>query len=880
MTTNFTATSPSDFDSDIADINDGPDSAANTAYTIALSDGITVVGQALTLPSGASLEIDGPGFLVISAGDTLTVTGALTLDAPVTGDIQLDNGTLTIGAVTSSGGIQGGGIDSGGISGLTATDSVVNNGAVSTTESVAVHLTGGTVSNNGGATISGAEYGVVFDQGGTLVNGGSISGGGDGVYLSSGGTVNNDAAGAVISGAENGVVVLGAATVINGGTIEATTSDAVYVLSGTVTNGSVSDTTALIETAGFDAVEMDGAGTITNDGRIISFDVAGVYLGSGEVDNGLDASTALIQGAEFGVLVASGAGTVKNDGFILLSGMPSSQSGSEIGVALEDGGTVVNGAATATATTGAEIAGVDYGVAILGASGSVSNTGTITANLGTDGVGVDLEVGGTVVNGPAAGVGSITGTLFGVRVIGSGVTGSVTNAGTITGQVGVDFFDANGSAIGTLTDSGVIESSEGATGTAVRFGDGAERLVLQSGYSITGIVQGGTAAGDVTTLELAGGTIGAFTGVTGGNGAITGQFSFQNVTALVIDSGASWSFGGTESIASLQVGGDATVGGNLDVASLTDDTGGIQLSANGTLELGSATGHGNTITLTTGSTLKLDQAASFGAGQGMASYSGDTIAGFGQGKFVDLADVSYSTAVLQSYDAATGVAQISDGTHTADLTFASLPGPLSLHSDLNGGTLVESVACYCAGTRIATPGGEVAVEALRIGDAVLTADGRAEPVHWIGRRGYGGRFLAGRRHLLPIRFAAGSLGGGLPRRDLLVSPSHAMLLDGMLVPAEVLCGLPGITQVPALQQVTYFHIELRQHEAILAEGAASETFVDDDSRMLFHNASDYARLYPQQAAPAAPIWCAPRVTHGYGLEMVRRRLRAQCSEAA
>jgi hypothetical protein len=80
--------------------------------------------------------------------------------------------------------------------------------------------------------------------------------------------------------------------------------------------------------------------------------------------------------------------------------------------------------------------------------------------------------------------------------------------------------------------------------------------------------------------------------------------------------------------------------------------------------------------------------------------------------------------------------------------------------------------------------------------------------------------------------------------------------------------------------VTYFHIELRQHEAILAEGAASETFVDDDSRMLFHNASDYARLYPQQAAPAAPIWCAPRVTHGYGLEMVRRRLRARCSEAA
>ena len=877
MTTQFTATSPSDFDNDIADINSGTDSAANTAYTIALDGGISIADLTLTLPTGASLEIDGPGFLVISAGDTLTVTGALSLDTPVTGDIQLDGGTLTIGAVTSSGGIQGGGAFSGGISGVTTTDSVVNNGAVSTTESVGVHLTGGTVTNNGGATISAVDYGVVFDTAGTLVNGGSISGGSDGAYFSSAGSVSNDAAGAVIEGAENGVVVLGAGTVTNGGTIEATSSDAVYVLSGTVTNGSVSDTTALIETSGFNAVEMDGAGTITNDGRIISSDSAGVYLGSGEVDNGLDASGAMIQGAEFGVLVVSGAGTVKNDGSILLSGTPS-QSGSEIGVALEEGGTVINGAATATATTSADIAGVDYGVAILGASGSVINTGTITGSLG-----VDLEAGGTVVNGPAAGVGSITGTLFGVRVIGANVIGSVTNAGTITGQVGVDFFDANGSATGTLTDSGTIESTGGATGTAVRFGDGAERLVLQSGYAITGIVQGGTGVGDVTTLELAGGTVGAFTRVTGGNGAITGQFGFQNVTALVIDSGASWSFGGAESIASLQVGGSATIGGSLDVTSLADDTGNIQLSANGTLELGSAAGHGNTITLTTGSTLKLDQAASFGTGQGTAAYSGDTIAGFGQGKFIDLADVSFSTATVQSYDAATCVLQVGDGTHTADLTFATgtagLPGALSLHTDGTGGTLVESVACYCAGTRIATPAGEVAVEALQIGDAVLTADGRAEPVRWIGRRAYAGRFLVGRRHLLPIRFAAGSLGEGLPRRDLLVSPSHAMLLDGMLIPAEALCGLPGITRVLGLQQVEYFHVELDRHEAILAEGAASETFVDDDSRMLFHNAAEYSRLYPD-LAPVAPIWCAPRVNHGYGLEVVRRRLTARCNKAA
>ena len=879
MTTQFNATDPSDFDADITDINGGTDSAANTAYSITLANGIAVGDLKLTLPEGSSLEIDGLvsstplGFLVISSGDTLTVTGPLTLNAPVTGEVLLDGGTLTNDTVTSAGGIQGGGLFTGFIEGETTSDAVVNKGGISTSQEVAVHLTGGTVTNDAGGSISGGQYGVAFDQVGTIINGGTVLGGDYGAFFASAGTLDNNAPGGMISGGVDGVVFLGDATVTNGGTIESTTSDALYAMSGgTIANGSAGDTTALIQTASFDAIEMDGAGTITNDGRIISTDIAGIYLGSGEVDNGLDASTALIEGAEFGVLVTSGSGTVRNDGSILLSGTPST-SGSQIAVVLQDGGTVVNGSTAATSTTTADVAGDDYGVAILGASGTVDNTGTITGGLG-----VDLEAGGTVVNGPAAGVGVITGTSFGVRVIGTGVTGNVTNAGIITGQVGVDFFDANGAATGTLTDSGTIASTQGATGTAVRFGDGAERLVLQTGYAITGIVQGGAGTGDVTTLELGQGTAGAFTGVTGGSGAITGSFTFQDVTALDIDQGANWSFSGTEQIASLQVGGNALAGGSLTVATLANDTGALQIAANGTLELGTAAGSGNTITLTAGSTLKLDQAAGFGTGQGTASYAGDVIAGFVQGTFIDLADVNFATASIQQYNPSTNVLQIGDGTHTADLTFAAgtlgLTGALSLHTDGDGGTLLETVACYCTGTHIATPQGEVNVEELQIGDLVTTADGRAEKVRWIGRRSYSGRFLTGRRHLLPIRFAAGSLGDGLPRRDLLVSPSHAMLLDGLLVPADALVDGRGITQMMATKQVEYVHIELDRHEAILAEGAASETFVDDDSRMLFQNASEYALLYPHEPPPAAPSWCAPRVTHGYALEKLRRRIRA------
>ena len=182
------------------------------------------------------------------------------------------------------------------------------------------------------------------------------------------------------------------------------------------------------------------------------------------------------------------------------------------------------------------------------------------------------------------------------------------------------------------------------------------------------------------------------------------------------------------------------------------------------------------------------------------------------------------------------------------------------------------VACYARGTLIATPAGEIAVEDLAIGDPVTTAAGAAEPVRWIGRRSYAGRFLAGRRHLLPIVFRAGSLGSGLPRRDLRVSPAHAMLLDGLLVPASCLVNGTSIVQDAACRRVDYLHIELARHDVILAEGAPSETFLDDDSRGLFHNAGEYRALYPDE--PAAGRYCAPRVESGFALEAIRQRLDA------
>ena len=182
-----------------------------------------------------------------------------------------------------------------------------------------------------------------------------------------------------------------------------------------------------------------------------------------------------------------------------------------------------------------------------------------------------------------------------------------------------------------------------------------------------------------------------------------------------------------------------------------------------------------------------------------------------------------------------------------------------------------SIACYARGTAIRTDRGNVPVEDLKIGDRVTTFTGGARPIRWIGRRAYNGRFLASNPAVQPILFKAGSLGPYQPRRDLRVSPKHAMFLHGCLVPAECLVNGTSVLRDTACTEVEYVHVELDSHDVILAEDAPSETFVDDNSRTMFHNIVEYQALYGDRPTTPA-IYCAPRIEDGEALDRIRRAI--------
>ena len=153
------------------------------------------------------------------------------------------------------------------------------------------------------------------------------------------------------------------------------------------------------------------------------------------------------------------------------------------------------------------------------------------------------------------------------------------------------------------------------------------------------------------------------------------------------------------------------------------------------------------------------------------------------------------------------------------------------------------IVCYYPGTMIATPNGEVAIEDLSVNDLVLRHDGEAVPVRWIGRNTVS-RYFADNLKVLPIRIRKDALAENVPSRDLLVSPEHAVLVDGILAQAGALVNGTSIvreTNVPT--KFVYHHIELEEHALIMAENTPAESFIDNIDRMAYDNWAEHEALF-------------------------------------
>jgi hypothetical protein len=601
------------------------------------------------------------------------------------------------------------------------------------------------------------------------------------------------------------------------------------------------------------AVNNEGSGkaifggneTVVNDGKITAtgnnggYGYQGIYLGSGYVNN-----VGTITSGTGNAVLFQGAGSLVNSGFIYggrwgvsslgLTSITNTGtiSGGSQGIVLSGGGFINNSNL---------ISGAD-GIGIGGGLGTVVNSGTVASY----GAAVALNAGGTVSN-TGSGLISTSGD-YGAVYVTSGA-GFVTNAGTLSGYFGVQF---SGNYNNTLIDTGTIF---GSSGTAVQFGSGNDLLRFDPSASIViqGVVDGG---GGTNTLEF---TSGASSGTLTGQGADFVNFGHGSVAA-----GAQWTIDGN---VTLGTGIDLTVSGTLGVAgagtlvnfgTISSPSYGIKIGGGTVVDSGVIAGA---------------KAIAFGGGDNLLvleqgfTITG-SIAGFtGIHDAIDLKTLSdKNNDATTSFNTLTNVLTVTgdNGSVQLQLDSETYTGAFwTVKNDGSNGTEVTPL-CFCAGSAIATPGGEERVERLKVGDLVLTASGKVRPITWIGA----GRVLAtrGRRNAAtPVIVRKDALAPNVPHQDLHLTKAHSLYLDGVLIPVEFLVNHRTIVWDDRAREVEIYHVELESHDVLIANGALAESYRDDGNRWLFQNAQTGTGLSPQEAY-------APVLTGGPVVDAVWERL--------
>ena len=531
---------------------------------------------------------------------------------------------------------------------------------------------------------------------------------------------------------------------------------------------------------------------------------AGTIAGSGLYGQGLyllGGGTLINSGTITGAYAASflGPATVVNTGAILGGAGPR-----DTGLYLGGGGAVLN-------ANGAQLAGGHAGAELV-RSGTVVNLGEIQGS-GSGGYGVLALGGGRLFN---------SGTVADTATLGEGVRfaggyGYVTNLGTILGErAGIE-----------LAAGGVVAVAPGAVvagvDTGVSMANG--KAMLFNFGTVAGARAVSVAPGQPVLVDLY--PSGTFIGsVDGGN-----KPGYSVVSYLELGAGpqaGTLSGLGTQfvdfSYIYVRAGGDWTLANSARLAA------GVTLHDQGRLTLATSLHGPGTVSLAAGVTLSVlpgDAPSGVIAGLGAAAIDfvgvSETVAGYAGG----------ALSLTGSQDMSLYLIGDSGQTFTA-------------RPDGNGGTLLT--ACFAAGTAILGPAGWCKVEELRAGDRLVTASGRIAALRWVGRRRIDLRRHARAAEVAPIRVRAGAFGHAMPVRDLVLSPDHAVLVDGVLIPIRHLANGRSIA-AERWEEVTYFHLELDRHDALLAEGVVCESYLDTGNRHAFEGEAALA-LHPD-FSPAA-----------------------------
>jgi hypothetical protein len=435
-----------------------------------------------------------------------------------------------------------------------------------------------------------------------------------------------------------------------------------------------------------------------------------------------------------------------------------------------------------------------------------------------------------------------------VTVSGSGSELTVDGSATI-GYGGYGELDDSFGAKTTIA-GGLFIADDATSGS---FADAAPDVVEVDGTGASIAVAGATTIGVKGDGEL----------LATGGGAFTTTSVYMTDGAINVDSASLVSIGmGTATVSTgVDVQSSGYIYGSGSVTGAIENDGEIT-AAGGVLQLDGAVAGVGADVIDAGSTLdfqaavsgqyvdfnstgalatlQLDAAAAPAAG---ATFSA-TVENFGNNDAIDLTGLTYkagATAVVTG----SNLAVTSDGV-TENFTLSS-PGATNFYARQDSGTgtiVTDTPPCYARGARILTARGEVAVEALVVGDLAVTASGALRPIVWIGHRNVDLSRHRRPERVNPVRIEAGALAPNIPVRDLVVSPEHALWLDEALVCAGELVNGATIRQ-EAWREVEYFHVELESHDILLAEGCPAESYLDCGNRNSFENGDGALALHPE-----------------------------------